>query len=107
MTEKGLLESQVQSQCLNLLRSMNVFVWRQNTGAFKVKDRYIKSGIKGVSDILGIWPDGRFLAIEVKREKGGRLSEAQKEFLQEIKNNHGIAIVCHSVEELEKELSKL
>lgn len=51
---------------------------------------------KGVSDILGIMPDGKMLAIEIKAPKG-QVSDAQALFLTEIKLRGGIAIVARSV----------
>ena len=69
----------------------------------------------GVSDILGIYK-GKFLAIEVKtpttidedgdKRYGGRLTENQKIFLQEIQEQGGIAIIARSVEDVEQALKK-
>ena len=60
-----------------------------------------------MSDILGILPDGRFLAVECKREKGGVVSPEQKEFLLNINANGGVGIVVHSVDELAKALENI
>lgn len=60
----------------------------------------MRFGFKGSADILGILPDGRFLAVECKREKGGVLSKEQIEFRDRIKENKGVYILVHSVEEL-------
>ena len=64
---------------------------------------------KGVADILGIYR-GRFFAIEVKKPKDltpkGRLSENQKIFLKEVQDNGGIAIVAHSIEDVEQGLGE-
>jgi len=97
-----LRERDVLKDCLEYLNLKGVFAWRNNTGAVKVKSRFIKFGYKGSSDIIGILPNGRFLAIECKRENGGVLSQEQKEFLQTILKNKGLALVVHSVEELQK-----
>ncbi len=48
----------------------------------------IPLGKVGSSDIIGILPDGKFLAIECKSDKG-RLSEAQKIFLKKIDDMGG------------------
>lgn len=103
---KGLPESTVLEQCLQYLRAKNIFCFRNNTGAVKVGRRFIRFGYVGSSDILGITKDGRFLAVECKREKGGVLSDAQKEFIAEINRNGGVAIVVHSVMELVKGLAE-
>jgi hypothetical protein len=52
-------------------------------------------GLKGSSDILGLLPGGRFLAVECKAEHG-RLSPEQQEFLSDIKAMGGMAIVAKS-----------
>ncbi|MDR2337719.1 MAG: hypothetical protein LBE20_03605 [Deltaproteobacteria bacterium] len=92
-------------------------IWRNNTGVLwsgtdikKLgKDIYIKNaypvrfGLEGSADILGIIaPDGKFLAIEVKQQRG-RQSEKQKNFENMIKSLGGVYILAHSPEEaLEK-----
>lgn len=54
----------------------------------------------GVADILGILPDGRLLAIEVKT-LSGKLSSNQEAFLLAIRIRNGVAIVARSVEDVE------
>ena len=107
MRNKGQLESIVLKQCLEYLQIRGIFVFRNNTGALKAGRRFIRFGFPGSSDILGILPDGRFLAIECKREKGGRLSEAQKDFISRINDNGGVAMCVHSLEELQENMRKI
>jgi hypothetical protein len=83
-----------------------IFHWRNNTGAYKEGSRYIRYGAPGSSDIIGICPDGRFLAVECKRPRGGRLTEKQREFLGRVNAAGGVGIVATSVEELEKQLKE-
>lgn len=64
----------------------------------------MRFGLKGSSDILGILPNGQFLAVECKREKGGRLSEEQIEFINKINENGGFAICVNSLYDLESKL---
>lgn len=52
----------------------------------------------GIPDILACI-DGKFVAIEVKRTKGGVVSPLQKAQIQKIKENGGIAGVASSIEE--------
>lgn len=52
----------------------------------------------GIPDILACI-DGKFVAIEVKRSKGGIVSPLQKAQIQKIKENGGIAGVASSMEE--------
>ena len=97
---KGAKENSVLSSCLEYLQLKQIFCWRNNTGAVKIGRSFIRYGFVGSSDIIGILPDGRFLAVECKRENGGVLSEQQKIFLKKIQENKGIACVVHSVKEL-------
>jgi hypothetical protein len=54
-------EAEVTKAILNELKSTGVFTWKYWSGAFSKK---------GVSDILGVLPDRRFLAIEFKGPDG-------------------------------------
>ena len=103
----GVAEDAVLKSCLEYLDIRGIYHWRQNTGALKVGNRFVRFGIPGVSDILGILPDGRFLAVECKRPKGGVLSPCQKDFLGNIQRNGGVAIVAHSASELHEELERI
>lgn len=86
---------------LSFLR--NCFAWKNNSGGvydagrgtFRAnKNKFV---INGVADILGVY-DGRLLAIEVKRP-GGKVSEAQKKFIDKVIKMGGIAGVCYSVDD--------
>lgn len=96
----GAKESVVLKECLIVLDMLNIYHWRNNTGAVRCGKRFIRFGYKGSADILGILPDGRFLAVECKREKGGKLSDAQREFLNNISLNGGVALVINDSAEL-------
>lgn len=97
-------EADVLKQCLDYLKIKGIYAWRNNTGAYKKGGFYIRYGKVGSSDILGIMNDGRFLAVECKREKGGKLSEEQIDFLNAIKSRGGVAVCVRSVEELKEAL---
>ena len=99
---KGLPESEVLKECLEYLRMRGIFAFRNNSGAVKMGKSFVRFGMPGSSDILGILPNGQFLAVECKKENGGILSDKQVEFLNRIKENGGVAVVVHSVSELEK-----
>lgn len=71
---------------------MGCFLWRTNsTGVYDQSiGRFRKShSIKGVSDILGVAPNGQFLGIEIKTGTD-RLSEDQKRFRSLIESKKGI-----------------
>ena len=92
-------EHEIQSVILEYLALMKIKAWRQNTGATKIGDRYIRFGKKGISDILGILPSGKFLAVEVKRE-GNKPTPEQQEFIDDINRNNGLAFVATSLEDV-------
>jgi hypothetical protein len=62
-------------------------------------------GRKGVSDILGVLPGGRALAVEVKRP-GGKPTPSQADFLREVSQAGGLALVITSVEEIRAALEE-
>lgn len=101
-----LLESQIKTSILEFLSIHGIFCWNTpSTGIYdpsrgKFRARRGRFQIKGVSDILGILPDGRFLAIEVKRPKGGRVSPDQAFFVEKIRQSGGVAGVCRSIDEV-------
>ena len=96
MTEEGA----VVQACLEYLKLYGAFVWRNNSGALKDKtDRPVFFGKPGSSDIIGILPGGRFIAVECK-SKSGKVSEKQKAFLAEIERLGGIAIIARSVDDV-------
>jgi len=97
---KTLLEKDIQRAVLDYLRLNRIFCWKQHSVGIKKPDgRYIPSGMVGVSDIMGVLPDGRFLAVEVKRP-GGKVSPAQDIFLTNVRRSKGLAVVVHSVDEM-------
>lgn len=107
MTNKGVPENVVLRDCLAYLQLNGIYCWRNNTGATKTKTGFVRFGKVGSSDILGVLPDGRFLAVECKREKGGVVSEKQKEFLSMIEVNHGVALVVNSIEDLQEKINNI
>ena len=61
--------------------------------------RMIRFGLAvGSSDLIGVAPCGRFLAIEVKTPKG-RASKQQQTFIEAVRKAGGIAGIARSPEE--------
>ena len=58
---------------------------------------------RGISDLIGQMKDGRFLACEVKRE-GAKLMDHQRDFLNEVRANGGVAFVARSVQDADEAL---
>ncbi len=105
-------EAEIQKQILMYLSVRGVFHWRQNSGALVLpatnkrgRGFYRFCSMPGVSDILGVLPDGRFLAIEVKRP-GQKPTTSQAAFIDAVNRLGGLAFVAHSVGDVEKGLGE-
>ncbi len=101
---KNLSETDIQLLILDWLNRNRIFCWRNNTmGVYDPKTGTYRKGSKfsltGVSDILGILPNGRFLAIEVK-SKTGKVSNEQHAFINKINKTNGLAFVARSLDEV-------
>jgi hypothetical protein len=103
-------EGAIQNAILEYLRLRHIFAWRNNSGAVQRRGRDGRVhtygyGLVGSSDILGVMPDdsGRLLAIEVKAPTG-RLSPAQRDFIESLNSRNCVAFVARSVEDVEREI---
>jgi hypothetical protein len=102
---KAPCEQSLVKPALDLLALRGCFVWRNNSGAMVAtangKRRFVRfGGTPGASDILGLLPGGRFLAVELKRP-GGKLTAKQKSFLEAVRNQGGVGLVASSLKELD------
>lgn len=104
-------ETSIQNAILLALSQAGCTVWRNETAGAWVgkvihKDssgtttlanaRMIKAGLcTGSSDIIGICPDGRFLAVEVKAGTG-RTTDEQARFIAAVRKTGGVAGVARS-----------
>jgi hypothetical protein len=77
-----------------------VVLWRNNTGTAERDGARIRYGLcVGSSDLIGILrTTGRFIALEVKTNKG-RVSEEQTQFLDLVRSCGGFACIVRSVDE--------
>lgn len=73
-------------------------VWQNNTGAIQIESRFIKFGLVGSADILGLVRGGIFLAVEVKIGNDQQSPE-QKNFERMIHRFGGIYILARSVKD--------
>lgn len=98
-------EKEIENTILHWLAMNKYFAWKnQSTGIFDpVRKCYRRSRnpfhIRGVADILGLMPDGRLLAIEVK-SKRGVVSLEQKEFVKRVAEAGGIALIARSLDDV-------
>ena len=98
-----MLEKDIQKAIIEYLNASGFWVWRNNTGAMVLegkngKKRFFRAGFPGISDIIGIAPDGRFVAIEVKR-KGGKVTQNQQAFLNAVRGMGAYGIVAYSLDD--------
>jgi hypothetical protein len=94
------LEKHIQRAILEYLWATGIMAFKfNNVGIKKPDGSYIPSGCKGVSDILGILPGGRFLAIEVKRP-GGKATQLQQQFIDNVNDKKGLAFIAYSVDDV-------
>lgn len=106
-------ETILQRQILMALSEAGCVVWRNNTGVAYAGRVIHRAGqqvtladarmipfglVVGGSDIIGIAPDGRFLAVEVKT-KTGRVTKEQQTFIDAVCRAGGRAGVARSVNE--------
>jgi hypothetical protein len=104
MPKKLTPETQLKRAINKFLKSFGIFTFHvlQGLGAYK-----------GISDRIGLYEKkvkcphckkkfmckGHLLAIEVKSPKG-KLSQYQKDFLEQVEKNGGIAMVAWSVDDV-------
>lgn len=106
-------ETRLQHQIMLALSEAGCIVWRHNVGqawlgkpVHQAGDQVTLTGAHkmpyglcvGGSDLLGIAPGGRFLAVEVKT-RTGRVSRPQQQFIHAVQTAGGIAGVARSVED--------
>lgn len=84
----------------------DLFFFRSNVSAgMAPSGKFIRSGAPGQGDYLALQaPSGRFVTIEVKREKDGKVSDDQWRFMSNVVAHGGLAIVATDVETLAKAL---
>lgn len=117
MARSSILEKDIQKVILEWLGYQSrMFVWRQNSGArgenytrksdgMQSRHFFKTASVDGISDIMGVW-DGHPLAIEVKRPKE-KPTANQEEFLNNFARAGGIAIVAHSLEEVQESFKRV
>ena len=87
--KSNLKEKAVENKIKKWLKDKNYWFFKVHGSIFQPS---------GIPDILACI-NGKFVAIEVKRSKGGIVSPLQKAQIQKIKENGGIAGVANSIEE--------
>lgn len=94
-------EQQIKKAIADYLRIKKyIVINHRNVGIKKPNGSFIPlpAGEKGISDLLACSPEGRFIAIEVKRP-GGTVSPDQREFIERINKKGGLAFVAYSIDD--------
>lgn len=97
-------EKDIQKAIIDYLRLKRCLVFKHHSTGFTMKDgeaRAFRYGDKGIADIIGCLPSGRFLAVEVKRP-GKEPTPEQDQFLLEVNSRGGLGIVAHSIDDITK-----
>lgn len=101
----SLSENEIQNSILQYLKFKKITAWRNNNGSTydaKIGGHRRKNKWETLHgspvDILGILPDGRFLAIEVKKDEKEKPSKGQTLFMDTIEKSGGVAFVAFSIE---------
>ena len=99
--KKKPLEKDIQKTIIDYLRWKKFLVVKiNNVGIFNQKTKkYIPPPQKGISDLLVCAPDGRFIAIEIKRP-GNKPTPEQEAFLKQVIEAGGIAMVADNIDDV-------
>ena len=87
-------EQEITRSIIRHLRACDCFVFKHWSGPMSKR---------GVSDLLGCLPDGRMLAVEVKR-LGGKPTGDQLSFIKDIQRCGGLAFIADSVDAVKSRL---
>lgn len=96
-------ESELLSFALTCLKQSGLVYWRVPNGPVmhSLGGKVIRkcSPIKGFPDLAGVFPNGRFFAIELKTDKG-RLSPEQLDWITRLNMSGAMAVVLRSKDEI-------
>lgn len=93
-------EQTLVNHVLNYLVLKGHYVWRENVGAMTTKTgSFVRFGHKGISDVLGVAKDGKFIAVECKI-KPNKPTQFQLEFLEAVRKRGGYAILAYCLEDV-------
>lgn len=103
-------EKDLEMLVLDYLNKRGIFAFKiQTVGIWdadkKVYRNLSKFCLRGTSDILGVMPNGRFLAIEMKGPKG-RATQEQLAFISKVKRQGGVAFIARGIEDIDKEFKR-
>jgi hypothetical protein len=110
-------EKDVQKACIDLLNAERIWFMRLNTGAMKTENSFVRFNKPGTPDILAV-PQLSFtdfgnlgdtprdvlrpvlVWLEIKKSKGGKQSDAQKQFQAEVQAQGHTYLLISDVDQL-------
>jgi hypothetical protein len=96
-------ESELLSYAITCLKKSGLVWWRVTNAPSLFtragKTMFRPSPIKGFPDLAGVFPSGKFWAIELKATKG-RLSPEQTDWITRLNMSGAMAVVLRSKEEI-------
>lgn len=109
------LEKDIENACLEylFLQSYGTFWKNESTGVYDTNRKTFRKkvnrfSINGVSDVLGVLKNGKFVAIEIKTpQRRNNVSAPQQDFINMVTGNNGYAFVVTSVQELETYMKRI
>ena len=94
-------ENSVVKAVIDVLRYSGFKVWRMNAGKVRTaKGHLVSLAPAGVSDVIGIAPSGRFVAVECKFVKN-KPTGLQNDFLREINRMGGYGAVAYGSQDVD------
>jgi hypothetical protein len=100
---KNTLESDISARIQLRASEMGARLWRNQSGKYQLADgRWLSSGLfPGSPDLIGVLPNGRFLAVEVKRP-GQKPRPNQISAIEFLISMNCCAGICTSVQDFEE-----
>jgi len=102
MSKTNEITNNLTQAIIKMLSLYGYLAWRNNNAPiYDIRRKVYRSNntLKGIADVLGLSPAGRFIAVEVKTGKD-RQSKEQKEFQNDVIRRGGIYIVAHTVDDI-------
>ena len=76
-----------------------------NEGKRTNGNKLVGTGLtKGISDLAILLPNGKIVFMEMKKQKGGKLSEYQANFIKKCKSLGHIALVCYGASDASEKI---
>lgn len=103
-------EGKIQIDCIHELKKLSCVMWCMSTsvGKYRIAGRsnWLTIGFKGLGDIIGMFDDGKFFAIEVK-QPGEKPTKEQYSFIKLVNECGGVAFWTDTASDVDERLIQL